>query len=237
MIWKDYIFRVEEISQERRREMFRIMTNYYDNISWDKFIIDLEEKDEVILLINKTDEVKGFTTVRIKEYVIEGEPIKIIFSGDTIVKRKYRNQFDLHKVWANFIFHLVFHEFSDFKVYWLLLTKGYKTYRFLPLYFKTFYPKYNSSIPEFEKSIIDHYGEENYPGTYDSQQGIIYNHDNSNYYLKDEEAEIPEKRKSDPHIRFFAQQNPGYTRGDELVCITELSRDNLRPGLLRLLSR
>ena len=30
-------------------------------------------------------------------------------------------------------------------------------------------------------------------------------------------------------MAFFLRSNPGYLRGEELVCLTELASDNLRP--------
>ena len=32
---------------------------------------------------------------------------------------------------------------------------------------------------------------------------------------------------NDPHVAFFLKRNPGHGDGDELVCLTELSDDNL----------
>jgi hypothetical protein len=38
---------------------------------------------------------------------------------------------------------------------------------------------------------------------------------------------IPEKRLHDPHVAFFARANPGHGKGDELVCLTEITSGNL----------
>ena len=40
-------------------------------------------------------------------------------------------------------------------------------------------------------------------------------------------AGIPPHRENDPHIKFFAKKNPGHFRGDELVCLAEISQSNL----------
>jgi hypothetical protein len=45
--------------------------------------------------------------------------------------------------------------------------------------------------------------------------------------LRAELQQIPDGRGDDPHIRFFLQRNPGHGHGDELVCLCELSHDNL----------
>ena len=38
---------------------------------------------------------------------------------------------------------------------------------------------------------------------------------------------VPDGRANDPHVAFFLAQNPGHAKGDELVCLTELSDENL----------
>jgi hypothetical protein len=45
--------------------------------------------------------------------------------------------------------------------------------------------------------------------------------------LRETFKEIPPGRQTNPHIQFFQQMNPGYLQGDELVCFTELSANNL----------
>ena len=42
-------------------------------------------------------------------------------------------------------------------------------------------------------------------------------------------ADLNEEKLSDPHIRYFAEVNPGHKKGDELICITRLSESNLQP--------
>jgi hypothetical protein len=45
--------------------------------------------------------------------------------------------------------------------------------------------------------------------------------------LKDHLAEVPRGRIADPHVSFFLGRNPGHHRGDELVCLAELTDRNL----------
>ena len=35
---------------------------------------------------------------------------------------------------------------------------------------------------------------------------------------------LTRERLRDPHVRFFAERNPGHTRGDELCCLAPLTR-------------
>jgi hypothetical protein len=38
---------------------------------------------------------------------------------------------------------------------------------------------------------------------------------------------VPAGRLRDPNVAFFMERNPDWTRGDELVCLCDLSRANL----------
>jgi len=41
---------------------------------------------------------------------------------------------------------------------WLLITSGFRSYRFLPLFWREFYPRYDSVTPQQVQQLIDHVG-------------------------------------------------------------------------------
>jgi hypothetical protein len=49
--------------------------------------------------------------------------------------------------------------------------------------------------------------------------------------------EPPQRLRSDPAVMLFFQSNPGYRRGDELVCLVPLREKNLTPAGRRLARR
>jgi hypothetical protein len=53
--------------------------------------------------------------------------------------------------------------------------------------------------------------------------------------LREGVADVTEQRLRDPRVAFFAQRNPGYLEGDELACLTEISRANLTRAGERML--
>jgi hypothetical protein len=53
--------------------------------------------------------------------------------------------------------------------------------------------------------------------------------------LKPELAVIPERRRANPHVRFFLQKNPGFAAGHELVCLAEISPQNLKRFAARII--
>ena len=52
--------------------------------------------------------------------------------------------------------------------------------------------------------------------------------------LRDDLRDVGPGRLNEPHVAFFLQRNPGWCRGDELVCLTEVSFENLTPAGRRM---
>ena len=42
-------------------------------------------------------------------------------------------------------------------------------------------------------------------------------------------------RHTDSHINFFNEKNPGWTKGDELVCLVKYEQANLNPFIAKRL--
>ena len=117
-------------------------------------------------------------------------------------------------------------EASQIPFYWFLMSKGYKTYRFLPVFFNDFYPKFNGSADQDYKSVLDTFAALKFPNNYQPERGLIVFQGKDR--LKRGIADIDEKRMRDEHIRYFTQINPKWAEGDELACITRIDRDNLK---------
>ena len=217
--------KVKELSKSEIDSMFQLMNDYYDNFHYDTFITDLSKKDSVIVLRNENAEIKGFSTIVFYDMKIKNNVYKILFSGDTIIHKDYWAQNDLPAVWLKFAFEKQ-KEFNK-PLYWLLISKGYKTYKYLNTFFKSYYPNPNAITPEIEQSLIDEFGKVFYPDKYDKEHGIL-RMNGSKDYLKKEFAEISEEKiKNDKIVQFFLEKNPKYYDGNELVCIAEVSSDNL----------
>jgi hypothetical protein len=125
-------------------------------------------------------------------------------------------------------------EHPDRELYWLLISKGYKTYRFLPVFFREFYPSYMKEAPASEKALLCSLGRRKFGERFDSESWIIRASERAQY-LRPGVANITEMRRSDKHIAFFEKSNPGHAKGDELVCIARCHEDNLKPFILRRL--
>lgn len=214
-----------------RQSMYALMDTFYDGMKCSVFIRDLEEKDHVILLLSEDEKVKGFSTLQEVHFHADGREVRGIFSGDTIIHKEHWGSLELFKAFAR----LAFARGREYKeYYWFLISKGYKTYRMLPVFFHTFYPNYKGGTPPGEKAIMDAFGAWKFPSAYDQEKGVIQ-YRGSKDRLKAGVADITEKQLRDKNIAFFLAKNPGHSMGDDLMCLALLKEDNLRRSARTLL--
>ena len=208
----------KELTEEQIRTMFGIMQKYFENIVWDNFVNDLQGKRDAILLYGVDNKIHGFTTQAI---FMHNEDTQLIFSGDTIVEQEYWGANDLWQVGSKNAFNYV----RNFKgtTYWLLLSKGYKTYKYLHTFFNHFYPNVDEETPPPAQAIMDKFGREHYGDKY--QNGVIKM---GKDYLKEAFAVLDDNKLNNKNNAFFLKKNPNYKNGDELVCLAELSLENLK---------
>ena len=210
--------------------MFKLMTTYFNSMDRNDFEKDLKEKDWVVVLKDVLNgKIQGFSTfMLLNEMIIEGIRVKAIFSGDTIINFRYWGEKELFKIFGNFVFSLSQkYKQRKIKLFWFLISMGYKTYRLLPCFFKEFYPRYDKKTPHFEQKVLDTFACQKFPLEYENNTGLIH-FDKPKECLKPGVADVGERRLKNPHIKFFCERNPLYMRGDELACITEFSEENLK---------
>ena len=208
---KGDIVKINEISQSEIEEMYILMTEFYNDVDKDVFLKDLKEKDYCIILKDDKNKVKGFSTQKIMNFTL--------------------GNLTLFKVFANFFFPFG-EKYKNF--YWFLIVKGYKTYKFLPTFYKEFYPNYKAETPEKFKNIMDLFGEIKYPNEYNKENGVI-EYKGIKDSLKKGVADITEKELKDKNVQFFLESNPDYEKGNDLVCITSLKIENLKEKTLKIL--
>lgn len=225
-----------ELGPAARDRMFSLMTAHFDQVERATFERDLDEKDWVVVLRDSaTATIQGFSTLMLIDATVSGVPIKAVFSGDTIIHRDYWGETELASVWGQFILSLI-RSYQDVKFYWFLISKGFRTYKFLPVYFKAFYPRHDQETPPFEQAILDSLATLKFPTNYAPRTGVI-RFEGPKDRLRPELAEVSSGRQEDPNVRFFLERNPGFAEGDELACLAELSEANLKPIALRVVSR
>ena len=222
------------LDKTTRCSMYELMNKYYDNVKRKCFENDLNEKDSIIILKDfDSKDLKGFSTLKVLEELVSGKRIRVLFSGDTIIEKDYWGSLELPKMWLKYAFKRK-EEDPKTPFYWFLISKGYKTYRFLPVFFEDFYPKVDGSQDLSYKTILDIFARVKFPKNYYPDKGLIL-FNGAKDKLKKGIAEIDEKIMKNPHISFFAQKNPCWRRGDELACITRIDKNNLKKRAKMLL--
>ena len=118
-------------------------------------------------------------------------------------------------------------------LYWLLISSGYKTYRFLTVFYKTFYPCHNQPILPETQAIMQQLASERFGADYLPDEGIVRFKQGATP-LREGVAAVTDERLRDPHVAFYIHANPGHVNGDELVCITRIHPDNFTPAGKRM---
>lgn len=220
---KARVVRARDISLVSRRKMYSIFEIYYDGVSWNGFQKDLDEKDDVILLEHAVDGICGFSTLQCKRIQAEGKEVIGIFSGDTILERKYWGSPALGIKFLAYLWTLKLKNPTT-DVYWFLISKGYKTYLLMANNFTHAFPDYQKPTPAFEKSLMDKFYSEKYPAHYRPDANTIVFDGVETARLKNQVAPIVSSmRTPGSRIAFFEQINPGWQNGDELACIARMS--------------
>ncbi|NWF72823.1 MAG: hypothetical protein HXY51_07285 [Nitrospirae bacterium] len=208
-------------------ELYSIFSRHYESVSFEQFSNDFYEKDFVVLLRDPIQQaVCGFSTVAIFEQVVCSQKIRLVYSGDTIIDPRYWGGQALVKAWCHLAGQIKALR-REVPLYWLLISKGYRTYLYLPLFSYRFYPSHDCEVPSFEKEIIRDFGRFKFGSWFNELLGVV-SFPESRGHLRAELADVPDRRVQNPHVAFFLRANPQYRNGDELVCITRLDEANMR---------
>ncbi len=214
-------FATQAISPEIIMNMFKLFSRFYEDISFSQFCLDLKDKDHVILAFDKkTDDLKGFTTIKVYKTSIANRSVNVLYSGDTIVDPQYWGQTALHKALFNYVLKLKLKEPLR-PLYWFLISKGYKTYLGLARNVPEHWPRYDKETPAFEKSLMNHLARERFQESWREDLGVL-KFSTCKGRLKVGVACVENNLLGNPQIKFFHDRNPGHMQGDELCCLGKL---------------
>jgi len=213
----------ELLSPEQRQRMLEILDDHFRHITEQRFLEDLNGKNWVILIHDDAHRLVGFSTLLLYQTDFEGERLAVVYSGDTIIERSAWGSAALPRTWIQSVWRLHQKECPHLRLYWLLLTSGFRTYRFLSVFWRDFHPSCRGPTPAREQRLLNHLAERRFGAAFDAGLGVVH----LGQPMREELLAIPEAKRLDPHVAFFAQRNGGYVAGDELVCIAELTRANL----------
>ncbi|HSE99148.1 MAG TPA: hypothetical protein VLD57_12845 [Blastocatellia bacterium] len=214
---------VDRLDASDTARMFQLMRQYYDGVTQDRFLLDLSNKQAVILLRNDAEgEIHGFSTLRLVRVQTGDKILRGVFSGDTVIDKRFWGQRALGRAFLRFLFfEKLRHPLVP--LYWLLISKGYKTYLMMANNFSEHYPRFERPMPEDRKAVMDAFYLALYPDDYDPATGLIKVADQT-CRLKTGVAAISDLLlESNPRIAFFQKANPQWASGVELACIARMT--------------
>ncbi|MCC6242108.1 MAG: hypothetical protein IT353_04675 [Gemmatimonadaceae bacterium] len=218
------------LGQDEREELFDLLTRHFDGVTPEQFARDLDEKDWV-LRIRRGATLVGFTTLSAYQSTIEGRAIHVLYSGDTITDPEVWGSPVLARAWIAMV-----HQIQGDRVqepwYWLLLSSGYRTYRFLPMFWREFWPRYDTDTPVDTTRLLETLARERFGDAFNATTGIV--RFATPQRLRNRLAVVPEGKQQDPHVAYFLSRNSGHAEGDELVCLTQIGADNLTAAGARM---
>lgn len=224
---------IQALTNEERRAMANLFLAHYDGSNETLFFSDLKDKTEV-LLVRCGTVLAGFTTLQVYELEWERRPICVVYSGDTVVDRAHWGQQALAFAWITRIGGLK-SEKPDVPMYWFLIVKGHRTFRYLPAFSKSFYPHWSLDRSDL-KPLADALARDKFGDAYNPTTGVV-EFTASKGHLKNHLAFPTEEERTKDAVKFFLERNPNYLRGHELVCLCELAEENLKPLTKRLFLR
>lgn len=221
------------LTASERDAMFALLSSHFDGTTRDVFEADLAGKTHAILLLDHLSWLAGFSTFAVYDDAgPDGEPATIVCSGDTIVAPRARGASDLPRSWVRAV-HRLHRATGNPGLYWLLITSGYRTYRFLPVFVQRFQPGIDQAPDPAAVACMTRLAEARWGDQFDPASGVVrLKHPQP---LRQEQGGIPPQRMADPHVAFFNERNPGHAAGDELVSFASLEVDNLTPAGRRML--
>ncbi len=212
-----------EIGPAERQAMRRLLEAHFEGVTAETFSRDLDEKNWVLLL-EDPGRLRGFSTLLVYPTRQGGEDLAVVYSGDTIVERSAWGSPALARSWIRSVCALRA-LYPGRRLHWLLLTSGFRTYRFLSVFWRDFHPRHDVPAPAPVRTRLRALARERFGPRYHPDEGVV--RFAAPQTLRGALADVPAARRDDPHVSFFLARNPGWTRGDELVCLAEIAPENL----------
>jgi hypothetical protein len=211
--------------------MHALFDLYYEGGSRAVFERDLADKSHVIEL-HDAGELRGFSTLALFAIEHRGQPVRGIFSGDTIVHHENWGEQALARCFCQFA-GSVKAQAPEVPLVWLLISKGHRTYRYLHLFARRYVPAIGVPTPPADAALLDALCSHRFGPAYDPLRGVVRLDAAVATRLRPQWCDPRENLRQQPEVGFFLERNPHFAQGEELACLCELEPANLRSFALR----
>ncbi len=206
---------------ETKQACFELLSKHFACVTWKQFNADFHEKQYVAVL-RRDGRLVGFSTMVAIPIVTSGETIHIAFSGDTAIEFEARNSIGFGTTLSSF-FRENISAYGDGNVWYVLISKGWRTYKAMEFMFHSFTPHPNNTPADLERRVITAFGRKRHPSRF-NEETLVLQGLQGDQKLKDgsPDLDVPTTELG----AFFKRSNPNFAQGDELVCIARLSYNN-----------
>jgi len=84
------VVEVRNLSAQLKAQLYGLYESCYDGASRERFNEDFNDKQWVILIIEREGKkIVGFSTQKVFQSEVDGKPVRVLFSGDTIILPEY----------------------------------------------------------------------------------------------------------------------------------------------------
>ena len=214
---------VSDLSATERDQLFRLLGSHCANVKQACFDRDLDEKQFVLMgRVLAGGAIRGFCTFREVDIAVESETVRVIVTGDTLLALEDWASGRAVRSWWQHMQFLAGR--TKAPVYWVSFLESHRVYRLLGGLFESYFPRAGVELPARERHIRDTIAAMKYPGEYDAASAVIKPVQPTPVCA--ERVAAATAMGHDPASRYFVAANPGYLRGEYLVCIADLSERN-----------
>ena len=224
---------LRSLQAEEVARMYALMRENYEGVSEGTFRDDLSRKQLVLVFRDAQEVIQGFTTLAMNPAGGGGKDYSIIFSGDTLISPAHWGTQEMIRGWCRALGSIMAGQ-PDTDWYWYLISKGHRTYMYLPLFLKEYHPSATENPPARLLEILDDCSRRMFGDRWHPEEGLIRFPEPAGT-LKPELAEATFLKKHKPDVRFFLEKNPEFYKGDELACLASLALDNIHTRCLPLI--
>ena len=224
-----FVAETEYMDKVTVNELYTFLIKMLDTeVSIQQFHLILRSYKYAVMCRDRTDgSLRGFMVLDIdntKE--INGRKYALMQTDLWFFQNDYSGGPFLYYVTAYYLLkQMILHPFTPLYIVVRALT--YKSYIAFCHNLTKGYPRYDLEMPQYAKDLINKFVEGfNGPSDIFDRETSVYKRERSKI-KQGAVAELTEKDLQDPHIKFFAERNPGWTKGHQLICLGELSWKDL----------
>lgn len=210
---------VSDVDDAALARLWELFSATYADVDEVTFRADFRAKDQVILLDDGA--VQGFSTLKEVRVEVDGRAHVGTFSGDTVVHPDHWGTRVLGRAFlAHMIGRRLRHPLAPY--WWVLISKGYKTYLMMANNFGEHWPRHEAPTPPGARAVMDAFGCALFADAYRPEEGVA-RWEPPRGRLRPGIADVtPDLARARPRVAFFEAQNPGWARGDELFCLARM---------------